>query len=75
MLSPQSPLLAELFGLSSHGVIIGVIFFAASIGGAIGPILVGHIFDITGSYQLAFLICGAVAIMAVILMSLLRPTR
>jgi len=71
----QSPVIAELFGLSSHGVIFGVIFFVGTIGGAIGPILSGHIFDITSSYQLAFLICGAVAIMAIILTSLLRPTR
>jgi len=75
VLSPQSPLIAELFGLRSHGAILGVIFFSATIGGAIGPILAGHIFDITSSYQLAFLICGAVAIMAIILTSLLRPTR
>jgi len=71
----QSPVIAELFGLSSHGVIFGVIFFVGTIGGAIGPILSGHIFDITSSYQLAFLISGAVAIMAIILTSLLRPTR
>ena len=75
VLSPQSPLIAALFGLSSHGVIFGVIFFASTIGGAIGPLLAGHIFDITSSYQLAFLTCGAIAIIAIILTSLLRPTR
>ena len=75
VISLQSPLIAELFGLRSHGVIFGVIFFGGTIGGAIGPILAGHIFDITSSYQLAFLICGAIAITAIILTSLLRPTR
>jgi OFA family oxalate/formate antiporter-like MFS transporter len=51
-----SPLLADLFGLSSHGAIFGGVFLSATAGGAVGPMLAGRIFDVTGSYQLAFLI-------------------
>jgi len=68
-----SPLIAELFGLSSHGVIFGIIIFSGTIGGATGPLLAGRIFDVTGSYQLAFLIFAAVGVMALILSLLLRP--
>lgn len=69
-----STMIAELFGLSSHGVILGVVSFGAAIGGAIGPVMAGLIYDITDSYQLAFLIYAGVAIVAIILVSLLRLT-
>jgi len=68
-----SPLVAELFGLSSHGAIFGTIFFAGTIGGAIGSPLAGYIFDVTGSYQLAFLICVVASVVVFILALLLRP--
>ncbi len=70
----ESPLVASLFGLTSHGVIMAVIVLGVSIGGAIGPALAGHIFDITGSYQLAFLVSVVVSIIGLILIALLRPT-
>ena len=69
-----SPMVAELFGMGSHGVILGSVFFSGTTGGAIGPVLAGHIFDITSSYQPAFLICTAMSVIGIILTSLLRPT-
>jgi MFS family permease len=67
-----SPLVAELFGLKSHGVILGVANFWGAIGAASGPLLAGYIFDKTGSYNMAFIICIAVAIIAFVLTLLLR---
>jgi MFS family permease len=67
-----SPYLAQLFGLSSLGAILGVVIFIGTIGGAIGPVLAGRIFDITGSYQSFFLLCLALSIVAIILMIFLR---
>jgi len=73
-LSPLvSPMVAELFGLSSHGAIFGVTFLWGTTGEAIGPVLAGGIFDVTGSYQWAFLICAAISITGIILSSLLTP--
>jgi len=69
-----SPIVAELFGLRSHGIIFGIINFCCTIGGAIGPVLAGMIFDVKGSYNLAFLICAALATTGCILTLLLRPT-
>ena len=68
-----SPIVAELFGLSSHGVILGSLAVGATIGGAIGPVLAGRIFDVTGSYNLAFLICAVTSIIALALVLLLTP--
>jgi MFS family permease len=67
------PIAAELFGLTSHGVIMGIVTFGGSVGGAIGTVSVGKIFDITGSYQLGFLVCTCMSILGVVLASLLRP--
>jgi MFS family permease len=47
----MSPLTAEFFGTVSHGTIFGMIIFASTIGGAIGPLLAGYVFDLTGSYR------------------------
>lgn len=69
-----SPLVAELFGTSAHGVIFGVVIFSGTIGGALGPVLVGYIFDVTGGYQLGFLISALLMVGSFILALLLRPT-
>jgi MFS family permease len=51
----MSPLVAEFFGTASHGAIFGIIIFVSTIGGAIGPLLAGYVFDLTGSYHMVFL--------------------
>jgi MFS family permease len=73
ILCMMSLLPAELFGLRSQGAIIGITIFASTIGGSIGPVVAGRIFDITGSYQIAFMICVAVAIAGLILAIFIRP--
>ena len=67
-----SPLVAELFGLKSHGVILGFANFWGAIGAASGPLLAGYIFDKDGSYSIAFIICIAVAVIAFVFTLLLR---
>jgi MFS family permease len=69
-----SPTVAELFGLSAHGALFGTVFFVGTIGGAVSPPLAGYIFDVTGKYQLAFIICAAAAVAGLVLALLLRPT-
>lgn len=68
-----SPAVAELFGLRAHGAIFGVVALIGTMGGAVGPVVIGHIFDVTGSYQLAFLLCTLVSIAGLTLALLLRP--
>jgi len=62
-----SPVVAELFGLSSHGIILGIVTFSGTVGGTIGPVLAGYIFDITGSYQFDFLVLAAASVIATLL--------
>ena len=69
----MSLVVAELFGLSSHGVILGSVVFISAIGEAIGPVLAGAIFDIIRSYGPAFLVCAVVSIIGLVLTLLLRP--
>jgi len=68
-----SPLVAEHFGIRSHGVLFGIVLFAGTVGGAAGPILAGHLFDITGSYGGAFWICVAFGTTGLGLLLSLRP--
>jgi MFS family permease len=72
----ESPLVAGLFGLSSHGLILGVMnLLGFTFGAAIGPFIAGHIFDMTSSYQLAFMISAAVSVVGLILTVLLSPIQ
>jgi len=71
----MAPAAAELFGLRVHGTILGTVVFIANIGGAVGPLIAGYIFDITNSYYLAFLISAGLGIMAIVLTSFLRAPQ
>jgi len=48
---------ADLFYGKHFGTVNGILFMGFGLGGAIGPWLGGYIFDITGNYSLAFIIC------------------
>lgn len=61
-----SPTVADFFGTRSHGAIFGIVIFCGSIGGAIGPLVTGYIFDMTASYQTAFLLLLAISIAGLI---------
>jgi MFS family permease len=69
----EPTVIAELFGIKSHGLILGVTSFIFTVGGAIGPFVTGYIFDINGSYHLAFLICAAAGVVGLLLAATLRP--
>jgi MFS family permease len=71
----ESPIAAWLFGLRSHGVILGFFAFSFTIGAAIGPLIFGYVFDYYGTYQLAFWLAGILSIAAVILTLLVRRTE
>jgi MFS family permease len=52
---------AECFGLRSLGRIMGVIITTDSLGQAFAPVVVGHIFDVTKSYNWAFVLLTSMA--------------
>jgi len=51
-----------LFGLRSIGAVLGFAYLAWSAGAVAGPILAGLIYDLTGSYDLAFVVGGALLV-------------
>jgi MFS family permease len=68
-----SPTVAELFGTGSHGLLFGIVLFSGTLGGAVGPLMAGHVFDTTGTYRLVFLFLTALAVVGCILITTLRP--
>jgi len=73
--SSESPMAARLFGLKAHGTILGTAVLGFSIGAGVGPVVTGYIFDITTSYQLAFVCAASVAIIGIIVTAVLKPAR
>jgi MFS family permease len=57
-------MVSDRFRGRRFGLILGVGLFASALGSALGPWMAGRLFDLTGSYAIAFVIaaaCGAVA--------------
>jgi len=71
----DSPLIARLFGLKSMGSIVGISSCAFSVGAALGPIIMGHVFDLTASYQQAFIICAVLSFVGIIMALIIKPTQ
>jgi len=67
-----SPVVADLFGLKAQGAILGMIYFAGTAGGSIGPYMAGKLFDMNHTYMQSYLICLVFAFSATLMMTLLR---
>ena len=68
-------MVSDRFSGPHFGAIVGAGMFGSAVGSALGPWMAGYLFDLTGSYALAFLIaaaCGVVAGMAGWLARVLR---
>lgn len=75
-LAPVMPyFVSDLFEKRVFGSVYGLlIFFATGVGGSIGPVLGGYIFDRTASYDPGWMICIAVlVIVAAMILTLKRP--
>ena len=70
-----SPTVAEYFGTRTHGAIYGGIYLFGTLGGAVGPIMAGRVFDLTGSYEYAFSALALMGAGALLLMASLPPPR
>ena len=57
-----APVLADYFGTRDQGVILGIVIFIANVGSAIGPVLAGLFFDISGSYQAVFVLLAVLSL-------------
>jgi len=70
-----APLLAEMFGTKALGSLFGIVTFCATVGGSIGPFILGMVFDNTGSYQIGFLILIATVGIGFSIVLLLKPVN
>jgi len=68
-------LIGECFGLRAFGKVLGVVMISATLGAATGPVLTGRIFDVMGSYQLAFVLHIVSFTASAIAICLLRRPR
>lgn len=75
VMSLQSLIIVEHFGLAAAGVTTGVVTFIYTIGGALGPFITGLIFDLTGNYSLAYIVSAVLALAAVIIVLGIRKPK
>ncbi|MFC1899082.1 MFS transporter [Chloroflexota bacterium] len=68
-----APMLSKLFGLNSLGTIMGFIILSGTIGGVFSPIAAGMIFDVTGTYYIAFAAMFAFGLLGILLLLSLKP--
>jgi MFS transporter, OFA family, oxalate/formate antiporter len=73
LVAMESTIIADLFGLRSHGTILGLANTMFTVGAAIGPWLAGYFYDTTLSYRLAFIILGSIAVIGIIVAVFLKP--
>ena len=69
----EAPIVAKLFGLSSHGLILGFVGIGFTTGASLGPLVTGFLFDLTGAYTTPFSIGAGVAMVGLTLAFILRP--
>ena len=64
----------DYFGRRAFGAIVGLSGIAQMGGAMFGPLFAGYVYDTTGSYQLAFLVFAALALLsAALFLTLKRP--
>jgi OFA family oxalate/formate antiporter-like MFS transporter len=72
----QSLVAVEMFGLKTMGTMLGNFILSICIGGSIGPVVTGALFDTSQSYSLSFAICTVAALASlVIILWLTTPKR
>ncbi len=70
-----SPIVAEFFGIRSHGVLFGIVAFSGTVGGAMGPAVTGYIFDVTAGYSLAFWLFTVLSALGLAMIVSLKPIK
>lgn len=65
----------DFFGLKNAGVNYGLVFTAWGAGSLIGPIVAGHVADLTGAYHNAYIISAVLLLVAAALVFVTKPPR
>ena len=62
----------EFFGIKNYGGNYAMVFLGYGVAGILGPIVAGQAKDILGSYDVAFILCGILCIIAAVLAFITR---
>ena len=65
----------DYFGRRSYGTIMGLSGMVQMAGSMMGPVYAAYVFDVTGSYRIAFLSFAALLIISAALFASLKPPR
>lgn len=67
------PLLtAEMFGTKNLGANYGAVFTSYGVGGILGPVMAGQVWDSMGTFKWAFIVAGVACIVAMVLALIVR---
>jgi MFS transporter, OFA family, oxalate/formate antiporter len=64
---------ADFFGIRNLGVNYGLVFTGWGVAGIIGPILGGMVADITGTYNISYIVSALMLVIGAVLVSLVKP--
>jgi len=68
-------IVGQRFGVKNLGRIYGLLLIALVPGGAVGPVLAGRVYDVTGSYSSVFALFLVANVTAVLALALVRSSR
>jgi len=68
----MAALIGDTFGLGRLGATLGVLDAGFGTGAAIGPVIGGFVFDVTGSYFVAFSLGAVVMLLSTLFIALIR---
>jgi len=75
-MAPMIPyLVADRFGRHILGTAYGMLTFFMAVGGSLGPIMTGYVYDLSGSYTSAWLLNLTVLLMVTFLILALKPHK
>src|SRR5260370_7012995 len=73
--SVMGPIPAEIFEGRHYGSIFGTVMVAAILGGAEGPWITGLLYDLTGTYSIAFSIAAGCSLCSILAIWLPPPAK
>jgi len=65
----------QFFGMASFGTIFGWVLAAAAVGSALGPIIMGAIYDVSGSYFVGLVVFLGAYIVSISALLLARKPK